>query len=128
MALLSRELAGLILPHDHYGSHLDKDCKTVDEQLEAANFAFAGKALAEVWSGMVIDTHPVIAEYIEPNASEMKACDLTTVSAQWRSVHVRESQYFTQIAKCHDRSCCRSPRSSFFKLFPSSTSTTSSDL
>jgi hypothetical protein len=119
MAPLSRELAGLILPHDHYGSHLDKDCKTIDEQLEAANFAFAGKALAEVWSSMVIDTHPVIADYIEPSASEMDASSMKTASAQWRSVHVRESQYFTQAVKCDDRSCCRPPRSSFFKLFPS---------
>ena len=42
MAPLSRELAGLILPHDNYGSHLDNDCKTIDESWEAANLAFPG--------------------------------------------------------------------------------------
>jgi len=50
MAPLSRELSGLILPHDHYGSHLDKKGNAVDPQLEVKNFAFAGKALADVWS------------------------------------------------------------------------------
>ena len=34
MAPLSRELSGLILPHDHYGSRLDKKGNIVDPQLE----------------------------------------------------------------------------------------------
>ncbi|KAJ8940658.1 hypothetical protein NQ314_010633 [Rhamnusium bicolor] len=34
MAPLSHELAGLILPHEHYGSHLDSYGKTVDKDLE----------------------------------------------------------------------------------------------
>jgi len=34
MAPLSRELSGLILPHDHYGSHLDKKGDTVDPNLK----------------------------------------------------------------------------------------------
>lgn len=119
MAPLSRELAGLILPHEHYGSHLDADGRTVDEELEKANFAFAGRTLSEVWSGMIIDSHPVVSEYIEPDKSEMKHDDLRTVSVQWRAKHVRESQYCTQIVKCSDRGCCRPARSSIFKLLSS---------
>lgn len=69
MAPLSHELAGLILPHEHYGSHLDNAGKTVDEELENANFAFAGRTLSEVWSGMIIDSYPVVSEYIEPDKS-----------------------------------------------------------
>jgi len=34
MAPLSRELSGLILPHDHFGSHLDANGKTTDAELE----------------------------------------------------------------------------------------------
>ena len=45
MAPLSRELAGLILPHRHFGSHLAADGTTVDPELERANFAFAGRML-----------------------------------------------------------------------------------
>lgn len=47
MAKFSNELAGLILPHGHYGSHLDNSGKTVDEELEKQNFAYAGQALAD---------------------------------------------------------------------------------
>ena len=43
---------------------------------------------------------------------------MATATAKWRSTHVRESQYFTQIMKCDDRRCCRIPRSSYFTLFP----------
>jgi len=69
MAPLSRELAGLILPHKHFGSHLDGDGKTVDEQLERCNFGFAGRTLSEVWSELIIDVHPVVSEYVEPDKS-----------------------------------------------------------
>jgi hypothetical protein len=39
MAPLSRELARLILQHDHYGSHLDNSGKTTDAELEYKNIA-----------------------------------------------------------------------------------------
>jgi len=39
MAPLSHDLAGLILPHDHYGSHLDKSLKCIDTALEKRNCA-----------------------------------------------------------------------------------------
>lgn len=48
MAPLSKELAGVVLPHDHYGSHLDAGGKTVDPNLERLNFQKAGETLAEV--------------------------------------------------------------------------------
>ena len=53
MAPLSNELAGIILPYDMYGSHLNNNNKTVDEALEAKNFSYAGQSLAEIWSSMV---------------------------------------------------------------------------
>ena len=42
MAPLSRELAGLILPHDKYGSHLDDSGHTTDTDHEKLNFKHAG--------------------------------------------------------------------------------------
>lgn len=50
MAPLSRKLSGLIIPHDRFGSHLDEQRRTIDEELEKENFAFAGETLAEIWS------------------------------------------------------------------------------
>ena len=48
MAPLSRALAGVILPHDHYGSHLDSQGQTTDKDLEKKNFQKAGDCLSEV--------------------------------------------------------------------------------
>lgn len=47
MISLSRELAGVVLQHENYGSHLDVRRKTMDFILEKQNFEYAGKALAE---------------------------------------------------------------------------------
>lgn len=69
MAPLSRVLSGLLLPHDFFGEHLDASKKTIDEALEKANFGAAATMLAELWSQLVIDSHPVVAEYIPPSGN-----------------------------------------------------------
>jgi hypothetical protein len=70
MAPLSRDLCGIILPHDVFGSHLDKNGKTVDMELEKNNFQKAGELLADVWSERVIDKYPVIAEFVMPGKNK----------------------------------------------------------
>ena len=50
MAPLSRCLAGLILPYETFGSHLNSQGQTIDDDLERKNFQKAGETLAEVWS------------------------------------------------------------------------------
>ena len=50
IAWLSRELSGLILPHDDYGSHLDEKGNTTGTELEEKNFSFAGKTVDEICS------------------------------------------------------------------------------
>ena len=115
MAPLSHDLAGLVLPHNHFGDHLDNSGNTKDEDLERKNFAHAGKTLAEVWSDTVIDGHPVVAEYVE----DVATTDIQSKDASWHSVHVRESQYFLQIVKCSDTSCCKPMRSSLLTVLPS---------
>ena len=60
MAPLSKELSGLILPHDRYGSHLNDQRLTIDTDLEKNNFAFAGSTLDEIWSQTVVDSHPIV--------------------------------------------------------------------
>ena len=53
MAPLSHDLAGLVLPYDKFGTHLDGSRRTMDEDLERRNFQGAGEILAEVWSNTV---------------------------------------------------------------------------
>ncbi|CAF3364415.1 unnamed protein product [Rotaria socialis] len=82
MAPLSHDLAGLILPHDHFGTHLNDSGVTVNSELERINFKKAGEVLAEVWCGSVIDEYPVVAEYIDPPAStqdEIRLVDVNVV-------------------------------------------------
>ncbi|XP_065172441.1 uncharacterized protein [Atheta coriaria] len=117
MAPLSRELSGLILPHDSYGNHLDEQGRTKDHDLEKKNFQKAGEVLSEVWKKMVIDGHDVVAEYVEPDdKAESFVPDLP--SPQWYSEHVRESQYLLQVLKCDDRACCGHVRSSLRSILP----------
>ncbi|ESO12304.1 hypothetical protein HELRODRAFT_158789 [Helobdella robusta] len=101
MAPLSRELSGVILLHDFYGSHLDINGKTIDEKLEILNFE-----------------HAVIAEYVCPERSEIDLIDTVCIDEKWKMNHIRSSQYFLQILKCQDRTCCTEPRSPFFNFFP----------
>ena len=69
-APLSKELTRLILPHGHYGSHLNDIGITIDTELEKKNFQFAGNPLAEIWSQLVVDNFPTVAEFIDPTVSE----------------------------------------------------------
>lgn len=119
MAPLSRELSGVILPHEHYGSHLDSQGRTINEDLEKINFKFAGETLAEIWSNVVIDQFATVAEYINPDKSELDAAGLISKDQEWFDNHVRTSQYFTQIVKCQDIKCCDKVRSSYFSVLPS---------
>ncbi|CAF1588411.1 unnamed protein product [Adineta ricciae] len=69
MAPLSHDLAGLILPHDHFGSHLNESGTTINVDLEKLNFRKAGQILAETWNQSVMDGFPCVAEYINPPAT-----------------------------------------------------------
>ena len=112
MAPLSRFLAGIILPHDTFGSHLNSQGITVDEELEKQNFQKAGETLAEVWSEAVIDQFPVVAEWRGGIVAEEPA----TVTEEWLANHVRASQYFLQITKCQNEECCAPLKSSLRRL------------
>lgn len=94
MAPLSRELSGLILPHNHFGSHLDDKGATVDTELEKRNFEHAGKILAEIWSNTEIDGHQTLARYIDPNE---KSRQIPKVTPDWRTRHIREGHYSLQV-------------------------------
>lgn len=118
MAPLSRLLSGLILPHDHYGSHLDSQRRTTDKELELKNFQYAGETLAEVWSTLVIANECVTAEYLGPVEAEQIIDERVNPSSPWYATHVRESQYMLQITKCQDSKCCPEPRSKLRLVLP----------
>ena len=102
MASFSHGLAGLVLPHDHYGSHLDSCGKITDIELEKMNFCKAEEVLSELWSQTVIDGYPV-----ECNAVPIgKKYILPNPDLAWVSNHYLQSRYCLQIVKCRDIACC----------------------
>ena len=70
MVPLLKDIAGIILPFDTFSSHLNAANKTIDINLEIKIFEAAGKILAEIWSELFIDNHPVVASYTSPPEKE----------------------------------------------------------
>ena len=101
-APLSKDTAGIILPFDTFGNHLDASNKTIDSELEIKNFEAAEKILAEIWSQSIIDNHPVVASYTSPPEKEQSKV-LFHKTEEWKSQHVCQSQYMLQIVKCSDK-------------------------
>lgn len=95
MAPLSKELCGVILPADKYGSHLDSKGNTIDIVKEKTNFMFAGQTLSEIWSNVQLDGHDTIATYIDPDLS---VDDPPAFSMEYKDRHVRESHYMFQVS------------------------------
>ena len=103
MAPLSHDLAGLILPHDTYGTHLDSAGNTIDLDLEKKNFDAASEVLCEVWSKTVISdfkvdckTMPVGCQFIPEEPDQ-----------DFLSDHVLQTRYGLQIVKCLKTNCCQ---------------------
>ena len=109
MAPLSKEVAGIVLPFDTFGTHLNTSNKTIDEELEKKNFEAAGKILASVWSETMIDNFPVVAEYQSPG----KIVKFEAVDQKWIDIHVRQSRYLLQIVKCKNLKCCKVSRTNY---------------
>ncbi|CAG8846408.1 23185_t:CDS:2, partial [Gigaspora margarita] len=105
MAPLSHDLAGIILPHDTFGSHLDEQLKTTDDELEKHNFKVAGEILASVWENTVIN---------DPEEHYQSRLDEKSVA--WIERHTMTCRYITQVVKCNDTSCCRPFRSGILQL------------
>lgn len=97
MAPLSKELSGVILPHERYGSHLNSNGETVDVALEKQNFKHAGEVLSEIWNRLEFDGHKTFSEYIDPDKEELETIE--EHSPEWCARHVREGHYFFQVRK-----------------------------
>ena len=116
MAPLSRDLVGVILPHDTYGSHLNSQGKTVDNELEKQNFEKAAKALCEIWSQNKMDGKQVVCHPVPPGTLWDTPPE---ADASWCERHVRQSKYFLQIVKCENQDCCLPFRTNWIEVFPS---------
>ena len=105
-------MSGIVLPQDKFGSHLNLNRETIAPELENKNFIQVGEIAAEIWSGMIIDRHPVLTKCINWGAVE----EIPKKSLEWKSYRILESQYFFQVAKCEDENCCKPFRSFYLKI------------
>ena len=65
MVKFSQELSKIVLlPLNKFGSHLNSKGETINPELKKKNFMHVTQILAEIWLGMIIDSHPVLAENI----------------------------------------------------------------
>ena len=113
---LSKEMTALVLPYQTFGSHLNSSGVTIGEDLEKDNFKAAGKVLSEVWTNLVIDSYPVVAEFIDTPPSDRTMH--YKVTPLFRSRHVFETRYMTVYLKCDDLSCCSRPKTVVASYFP----------
>ena len=79
---------------------MTKEAQLIDPQLELKNFGHAGKILVKIWSEMVVDSYPLIAEYIDDKTSEI----VKNVSEKRSHLMF---QYSLQIVKCNNITCLR---------------------
>ena len=116
MAPLSKDTAGIILPFDTFGNHLDASNKAIDSELGIKNFEAAGKILVEIWSGSIIANHPVVASYISPPEKQHRKV-LFHKTEEWKAKHVCQSQYMLQTVKCPDKSFSKQWRTNYLEFF-----------
>ena len=113
---LSKELTGVLLPYDTYGSHLDNAGKTIDLEMEIRNFEAAGTTLANIWGDLVIDGYDTVAEFVkDPPPVEVETFIPTAI---FRSKHLLETQYMSVYMKCSDPACCEPFITNVEALFP----------
>ena len=88
MSLLSHDIAGFVLPHENFVSHLDSQGNTIDVELEKKNFFHASQVLADIWSHTVKDGYKVDCTAL-PLGKEFTP---PTMSPSWAARHVQQSR------------------------------------
>lgn len=116
MAPLSRDLCGIVLDHEHFGSHLDKNAKTIDEELEKRNFKHCGECLRDIWNETIIDNYEIKASWRDAMNQDELELQYPPIDPQWYALHIRQGYYCLQIVKCQDVECCKPFRSPLLSI------------
>ncbi|PKK64394.1 hypothetical protein RhiirC2_775617 [Rhizophagus irregularis] len=111
MATLSGKLAGITLPIDHFGSHLNTQGKVIVPELALQNFRYAGETLCDIWRRDLIFGKKVDARYVEElsNSFENLEFEECFVPWSWIENHCNLCQYSLDIKHCTNTSCCGPP-------------------
>ncbi|CAG8846460.1 6398_t:CDS:2, partial [Gigaspora margarita] len=131
MLSLSKKVAGITLPIDHFGNHLDSQGNVQDYELGLQNFHYAGQALADLWRRDLIYGKPVFAKYVDgqtnpfsnilssinenelenkKNEENSENNDDLSVAWSWIESHCNLYRYSLDIRKCNNLLCCSPKR------------------
>ncbi|CAG8820727.1 41786_t:CDS:2, partial [Gigaspora margarita] len=89
MSTLSEKLAGIVLPIDNFGSHLDSNGAINNVDLAKQNFQYASEKLYNIWRRDHIHGKEVFVEYVDEQINPFnKASD---VSWSWIEIHSEEA-------------------------------------
>ncbi|CAG8484579.1 17764_t:CDS:2 [Gigaspora margarita] len=106
MCTLSEKLAGIELPVDKFGSHLNSQGVVIDKDLARRNFEFAGKCLCEIWERDKIHGKQVYVDYVEYNEDPFQNNGKEIPSWLWIESHTQICRYSLDIRKCSNQNCC----------------------
>ena len=73
MATLSEKLAGITLPINHFGTHLNTQKKMINSKLALQNFQYAEEALCDIQRRDLIFGRSVDAQYVEELANPFES-------------------------------------------------------
>ncbi|CAG8516623.1 4830_t:CDS:2 [Cetraspora pellucida] len=106
MCTLSEKLAGIELPINKFGSHLNSQGVVVDEDLAKRNFEFSGQSLCEIWKRDNIHGRQVHANYIDYDEDPFHNKGKEPTTWLWIERHAQLCRYSLDVRKCPDRNCC----------------------
>ncbi|GBO99386.1 hypothetical protein EVAR_73595_1 [Eumeta japonica] len=72
--------------------------RTIDNELELKNFKMAGNILAQIWSKLIIDDKPVVAEYVDP-ASDNIDKSLVEWTPDWYCRHISAAGFPSRFSR-----------------------------
>ncbi|CAG8530480.1 7001_t:CDS:2, partial [Gigaspora margarita] len=106
MCTLSEKLAGIELPIDKFGSHLNSWSVVIDEDLARYNFEFAGQYLCEIWKCDNINGKQVYINYVDHNENPFQNNEKDSIIWLWIECHIQICHYSLNVRKCSNQSCC----------------------
>ena len=111
-AWMSAAMAGVVLPHDIHGTHLDSAGNTIDPELAKKIFESAGLVACDVWNKTKINGYKVDCKW---KSVECKFIP-EEVDQSFVAAHVRQTRYGIQIVRCLIPTCCGPFRSNWMEI------------
>ncbi|GBC24607.2 hypothetical protein GLOIN_2v1766467 [Rhizophagus irregularis DAOM 181602=DAOM 197198] len=98
MISLSEKLAGITLPIEEFGPHLNSQGNVIDEELARRNFEYSGKKLCDIWKRDNIHEKPVTVEYVDQERNPFDEPE-PSISWEWIEEHTQLCRYLLDIKK-----------------------------